>query len=98
MFAIAYPHLVRAFFAGGSFYGTATDKQEAAKVFKENQVYPFITHCRDDGPEDAIEFHRVLESHGVPHTFQVFEQGSHRITDEVGALAKDFLDEWCRNE
>ena len=98
MFAIAYPLLVRAFFAGGSFYGEDSDKQEAAKVFKENQVYPFITHCRDDGPEDAIEFHRILEKNGVSHTFRLLEQGGHRISDEVGNLAKGFLDEWCRDE
>lgn len=103
LFALHHPELVKAYFSFAGFYGQTTDEPtpDAARILKENQIFPYLAHNRPDPMVGAVQSERLVayfKEHGVKHSAYISESGDHYLTPEGRAKAVRFVRDWCCGE
>lgn len=99
-FAIAYPDLVKAYFAYAGYYDRTPTGLDAAAALKSGKVTPFIAHQEADTVvkvERARSLIDYFQKNGVQYTSLILPGGDHRMSDRVKDEARRFVDKHaCR--
>lgn len=93
--AVAYPDLVKAYFAYAGYYDQPPKDLDIAKLFKARHVTPFIAHHEADATVKVEKTRALLDyfrQNGVEHTGLVLPAGDHRMSERIKDEARRFID------
>lgn len=95
-FAYHHPEQVRAYFAHAGQYDYALE--EAAERLRAHDVFPVISHCKDDSLQKfsgSVTLVEHFKEGKLQHKAIMLDEGGHKFAP-VRSYVRAFVDEYCR--